>query len=127
MDDMDDNAMDDNAVGELIDAATDAALEATARSLNLNVDSITEPEHFDLAISCDTHILVHISPPDLPLRENPHVSLLRPLLPAVCSKNEKLKLASMCIVDASGSSPARSWSRAKRLLVSRRIEVEAAT
>ena len=55
MDDVDD--MDDNSAGELIDAATDAALEAIARSLNL--DSMTEPEHFDLAISCATHILVH--------------------------------------------------------------------
>jgi hypothetical protein len=51
--------MDDNAAGELIEAATDAALEAIARSLGLNVDSMTEPEHFDLAISCATHILVH--------------------------------------------------------------------
>jgi hypothetical protein len=51
--------MDDSAAGELIDAATDAALEAIARSLNLNVNSMTEPEHFDLAISCATHILVH--------------------------------------------------------------------
>ena len=57
VDDMDD--MDDNSAGELIDAATDAALEAIARSLNLNLDSMTEPEHFDLAISCATHILVH--------------------------------------------------------------------
>jgi hypothetical protein len=48
--------MDDNSAGELIDAATDAALEAIARSLNLNVDSMTEPEHFELAISCATHI-----------------------------------------------------------------------
>jgi hypothetical protein len=51
--------MDDNAAGELIDAATDAALEAIARSLHINVDSMTEPEHFDLVISCATHILVH--------------------------------------------------------------------
>jgi len=51
--------MDDNSAGGLIDAATDAALEAIARSLDLNVDSMTEPEHFDLAISCATHILVH--------------------------------------------------------------------
>jgi hypothetical protein len=65
--------MDDNAAGELIDAATDAALEAIARSLGLNVDSMTEPEHFDLAISCATRILVHFirrSPDPPPLREN---------------------------------------------------------
>ena len=34
--------MDDNAAGELIDAVTDAALEAIARILHLNVDSMTE-------------------------------------------------------------------------------------
>jgi hypothetical protein len=51
--------MDDNAAGELIDSVTDAALEAIARILHLNVDSMTEPEYFDLAISCATHILVH--------------------------------------------------------------------
>jgi hypothetical protein len=51
--------MDDNSAGELIDSATEAALEAIARSLHLNVDSMTDPEHFDLVISCATHILIH--------------------------------------------------------------------
>src|ERR1700730_13186722 len=54
----------------------------------------------------------------------PRVSLLLSLLPAVCSKNENLKLPSICIVDASGSSPARSWSQREELLVSGRIALE---
>jgi hypothetical protein len=65
--------MDDNAAGELIDAVTDAALEAIARILHLNVDSMTEPQYFDLAISCATHILVHFHqalPGHPPLRES---------------------------------------------------------